>query len=53
MYIWQLFGCFISLEVENQMFADVSLNSQKVTCVGVVILAMAFNGFGWVPVALV
>lgn len=53
MYIWQFFGCFISVEAENQMFADVSLRSQKVRCVGVVILAMAFNGFGSVLVALV
>lgn len=35
------------------MFADVSLRSQKVRCVGVVILAVAFNGFRSVLVALV
>lgn len=44
---------FISLKVKNQMFSNVSLKSQKVRCVGVLILALAFNGFRCVFLALV
>lgn len=43
-----LFGCSISLKVENKMFSDVSLK-----CVGILMLAVAFIGYRCILVALV
>lgn len=47
-----LFGFSISLKVENQMFSDVSLKCQKVRCVGILMLAIAFIGYRCILVAL-
>lgn len=52
-YIWQLLGCLSVWKLKTRCFSDVSLKSQNVICVGVLISAAGFNGFRCFLLALV